>query len=140
MIFHATEEELKKKNFLLLVSFEKTIRNKKHANNTFPDHDIDPESGRIRKEEFRNSPVFLAPLMSRVKRWDGRGQEAVGGSSLGGIIHANIIRRAFTVHLMFHERVEWILHARIRAWKIFKSERGREKGRATVMPNYRRDR
>lgn len=32
--------------------------------------------------------------------------------SLNGIIHANIIRRAFTVHLMFHERVEWILHGR----------------------------
>lgn len=47
-----------------------------------------------------------------------------GSSSPAGIIHANIIRRAFTAHLMFHERAEWILHTRVRAWKIFeKNER-----------------
>lgn len=31
--------------------------------------------------------------------------------SLNGIIDANIIWRAFTVHLMFHEHTKWILYA-----------------------------
>jgi len=30
---------------------------------------------------------------------------------LNGIIDANIIWRAFTVHLMFHERTKWIVYA-----------------------------
>lgn len=45
-----------------------------------------------------------------------RSRDATGTSGnapgpLNGIIDANIIWRAFTVHLMFHERTKWIVYA-----------------------------
>lgn len=60
-------KSLKKKSFLPCVhvspSFKK-IKKKQTRKRSSTD--------RIRREEFRNSSVFLAPLMSRVKRCDGR--------------------------------------------------------------------
>jgi len=42
---------------------------------------------------------------------DATGTSGYAPGPLNGIIDANIIWRAFTVHLMFHERTKWIVYA-----------------------------
>lgn len=80
----------------------------------------------VEKEKFA---VEIRQFFLRWRAFDVTGQETrcprqemLGSSPLNGIIHVNIIWRAFTVHLMFHERAEWMLHVRaiaMCAWTKF---------------------
>lgn len=83
---------------------------------------VHPERGPAKKirQLFLRRRAF--DVMGQGARWPG--QEMLGSFSVNGIMHANIIRRAFTVHLMFHERAEWILHGRAIARALVQNFRG----------------